>query len=187
MQDRALGAIPGVAAPLLALPGDAPTKVLCSRMAAARCCWQSAGKSLPGGCPHCLRAAATTAGAGRGSGPCHGERIQGFACPGFQIWGGVQTCQGAGINGPAPPAGLCRRGCCCPQHLPRGLCPGFSTGSGGQRGRCPRNTALLGTAAESPPLRGRGAAPACVGGWKLQPPAPGSCRAGGCGRMVTPP
>lgn len=73
----------------------------------------------------------------------------------------------------------------CPAP-PQGLRPSFSVASGGQRGRQPRNTALLGTAAESPPPQGRVAAPACVSRWKLQPPAPGSCRAGGCGRTVLP-
>lgn len=71
----------------------------------------------------------------------------------------------------------------CPAP-PQRLLPSFSAGSGGQRGRQPQSTALLGTAVESPPSWGHTAAPACVGGWKLQPPAPSSCRAGGCGRMV---
>lgn len=40
-----------------------------------------------GGCSRRLHAA----GAGHGSGPCHGERIRGVPCPGFQIWGDVQA------------------------------------------------------------------------------------------------
>lgn len=105
-RDGALGAIPGAAAPALALPGDAPTEVRCPCVAAAQSCWQSAGRSLPRGCPRCLHTAATTARAGHGSGPQ--GRSMGVCLPCISGAGGcISRCQGAGINGSTPPTGLC--------------------------------------------------------------------------------
>lgn len=114
-----------MAAPLLALPGDAPAKVLCPHMAAAWCCWQSMGRSLPGGLltlpPHCSDhrgrgwPSLRTMPWGEDTGCC----LPWISDPG----GCTSHCQGAGINGPSPSAGLCRWGCSCAQHLPRGCAP----------------------------------------------------------------
>lgn len=121
-----------MAAPLLTLPGDAPAKVLCPHMAAAWCCWQSMGRSLPGGLltppPRC------------GGWPWLRTMPWGEDTGGSLPWvsdlgGCTSHCQGAGINHPSPSAGLCRWGCSCAQHLPRGCAPA-SLQAQEDRGEC---------------------------------------------------
>lgn len=136
-------------------------------MAAARECWRGAA-----------HAALTIAGAGNGH-IDQGQRIWGVACPAFPVWEMHEALSAhrnswSCSSGWAQPAGMLL----CPAPL-QGLHFGFSVGSGGRREGGPgaRHCRKL-------LWKGPSTAPAFVSGWKPQPsPAPGSDRAGGCGRM----
>lgn len=103
-----LGAIPGAAASVLVLSGDAPAKVLCPRMAAARGCWQGAAHAT-------VTIAVAGMATGRESGALPALAFQSGRC--------TRNCQHAGITGSARLAGLCQQGCSCAQHLPRDCTP----------------------------------------------------------------
>lgn len=130
------------------------------------------GQEPAGGAAH---AASTLRGLAMAQDHAMGRGYGGFPALGFRSGGMYKPLPGCRNKSPqsfcwALPMGVFL--CAAP---PQRLCPSFAAGSGGQRGMQPQSTALLGTAVESPPLWGRTAAPACVGGWKLQPPDPGSC------------
>lgn len=75
---------------------------------------------------------------GRGwPGPCHGERIQGVACPGFQMWGVYKPLLGCRGKWPCTSCWGLLMGMLLHPAPPQGLRPSLYPGSGGQKGRRP--------------------------------------------------